>query len=465
MSSFFGLQIAYSALAAQRQMLETAAHNMANVSTPGYTRQRVEIGPAQPYPAPGMQNRAGAYQVGSGVRAVSVDRVVDQFLDTQLRVEIGKLAEKEQWEYAISQVEGIFNEPGEEGVAAWMAAFWNSWEKLSVNPSETAARVELIHQASGMIDSFKRVHDGMVSIQENLDFGITSSADALNNIADRLVALNKSIASAVVAGYKPNDLIDSRERLITELQEYSGVRVYYEDNGMVSVHIGGGILVQEEIANYVEAVPRPGTAFHDLAWVKTGSLLEIQSGKLHSQAEMRDTYIPQMMNQMDNLVSTITTAVNAQHVVGYDYYGNLGLDFFTGTTFSTIQLNPAIYADASLVAAAELPNAPGDGENARLIANLKEARLMSGGLYTSEDYYRGVVARLGVDVRAAQDDAKNSRVLTRMTEQWRESVSGVSIDEEMIRIQEAQRAFQAAARVVTAMDEILVAIINMGSGR
>ncbi len=461
-STFFGLQVALSGLRAQRQVMETAGHNIANASTEGYTRQRVLLTPGVPYTMPGLAGPVGALTKGTGVEAREVTRVADLFIDAQLREQSGALAEKRQASWTVSQVEGIFGEPGEEGLGAAMAAFWNAWEELTLNPDSLAVRQSLIYQADSLAGTFNRMSRQLESTRENLDFEIEQSADAVNRMGAAVASLNARIARARAAGMNPNDLIDERERIIGELRSYVDVRVRLEDGGGVGLFIGNRALVMGDAYNRVRA-ETAASGYHALVWDSDAQPLGIGGGKLASMIEMRDTYIPRLEADLDALAAAIIQEVNAQHAVGYDLDGNpvagtAFQDFFTGSSMADMAVNPALAAEPKGIAASS-GSGEGDAENARAIALLRQQKTISG-TYTFEDYYRSVVARVGIDAQAMDNEVQNTEVLLKQIKNWRESVSGVYIDEEMVRLQEAQRAFQAAARAIAVMDDALNTIIN-----
>lgn len=464
-STFFGLEIAYSALRAQRQIMETTGHNMANVATPGYTRQRIDLTAGRPFPMPGTNTAYGAFQLGSGVEAVQVTRIADLFVDYQLRAQSGKLAEKQEWQRAIAQVEAVFQEPSEHGLGAVMTEFWNSWEQLTLNPESLVARRSLVNQAQDLAGIFNRIAGQWVDLQGNLDFEVMESAAAINRIVGSVAELNQQIARAVAHNFNPNDLYDSRERLVSELQEMLSIRVQDEADGQATIYIGNRMLVQGSKTYGVESAVDPVTGFNVLRWAADGASVQVEGGKLTSLYEMRDTYLPALEAEMDSLAGTIIARVNAFHAEGFDLDGNAvaGTDFenfFVGASMATIAVNTFLTASPKGIAAASSPNR-GDAENARRIAGLATDKTM-GGSYTFNDYYRSVVAKTGIDVRAADNDVENASILAAQTRAWRESISGVSLDEEMVRLTEAQRAFEAAARVINIMDEVLDTIIRLG---
>ncbi|NPV60603.1 MAG: flagellar hook-associated protein FlgK [Actinobacteria bacterium] len=461
-SAFFGLQVALSGLRAQRQVMETAGHNIANASTEGYTRQRVLLTPGVPYTMPGLAGPVGALMKGTGVEAREVTRVADLFIDAQLREQSGALAEKRQASQTVSQVEGVFGEPGEEGLGAAMSAFWGAWEELTLNPDSLAVRRSLIYQADSLAGAFNRINRQLESTRENLDFEVEQSAEAINRMSAAVASLNARIARAGAGGMNANDLIDERDRLISELRSYVDVRVRLEEGGRASLFVGNRALVMGDVHNEIVA-DKTGTGYHFLVWKSDAEPLSIGGGKLASMLEMRDTYIPRLIADLDALAASIIQEVNALHAGGYDLDGNpvAGTayeEFFTGTSMADMAVNPAIEADPKGVAASA-GSGEGDAENARAIALLREKKSIAGA-YTFEDYYRSVVARVGIDAQAMENEVENTEVLLKQIENWRESVSGVYIDEEMVRLQEAQRAFQAAARAISVMDDALNTIIN-----
>lgn len=464
-STFFGLQIAFSGLKAQRTVMETISHNIANASTPGYTRQRVVLSTSPPHPLETSLYFHVKHQQGTGVDAARIVRVADAFIDGQLREQEGLLAEKRQMAEVISQVEGIFGEPGEQGLGAALVAFFNAWEELTLNPDSLAVRRSLLYQGEALAGAFQRLGRQISALQGNLDFELVSSVAAINQHASYIAEINGKIRRMAGSGVSPNDLMDERDRLVTELRKLLSVRVVEQENGEIAVFAGNRALVFGDASYRVTAQQLPG-GFHRLVWEQDARPVELGGGSLTAAVRMRDEYLPGLEEELNRLVSTLASRVNTLHSEGYDLRGDpvvgtLFESFFSGSTVRDIRVNPNLMADPSGIAAS-LGSGPGDVENARRIASLRDELAMFGD-YTFLDYYRGVVARVGTDARAMYAEADNTEVLTRQVRQWRESVSGVNLDEEMIRLQEAVHAYQAAARAVTAMDDAIATLIqNMG---
>ncbi len=464
-SSFGSLQIAYSALKAQQQVMETIGHNIANVSTDGYTRQRVDLAATPPTL---VTTNAGTIEIGGGVQVINIARVMDQFVNAQLREQSSKLAEKEKAREILAQVESVFAEPGEEGLGAIMTEFWNSWEQLTLNPESLVSRRSVINQAQSLANAFSQLGNQLTDIQNNVDFEVTQSVAEINSLASQVADLNRKIMALNIADGNANDLEDSRDKLVSQLQSLVGLRVQADADGEVSLYVGNRALVQREAYNQVQAVLNAVTGFHDLAWAADGAALQAAGGQIAADVQMRDTYVPALIQKINDLLGPIITNVNSLHADGYDLAGNpvLGTSFeafFTGATMEDVSVNPALAADPSGIAAS-LGTGPGDAENARRIASLADQAII-GGAYTFEDYYRSIVASLGIDVQSANNAADNAKVLKEQIEKNRESVSGVSLDEEMVRMTEAQHAYNAAARAFSILDAALDTLINnMGAG-
>ncbi len=461
-STFFGLQIAFSGLRAQRTVMETLSHNIANASTPGYTRQRAELATLPPYPLVNSLYFHVRHQQGTGVDAARIMRVADAFIDRQLRDQQGLLQEKQQMADVISQVEGIFGEPGEQGLGTALAAFFNAWEELTLNPDSLAVRRALLYSGEALAGSFNRLGRQIRELRGNLDFELVSSVASINRFSRYIADINGKMRRMAGSGVSPNDLLDERDRLLTELNKLVSVHVVQQDNGEVNVFAGNRALVFGDLS-YDVAVEEQADGHHRLVWAADSRPLDVRGGALAAIYEMRDAYLTGLQEELDRLVSTLAEKVNRLHSEGYDLRGDAVAgtpfqDFFLGSTLEGIRVNPALLEDPSGIAASS-GTGPGDAENARRIAELREERAMEG-TYTFLDYYRGVVARVGTDARAMFADLENTRVLAQQVEKWRESVSGVNLDEEMVKLQEALHAYQAAARAVAAMDDAIGTIIQ-----
>lgn len=458
--TFFSINTALRGLMAHQKAMQTTAHNIANASTEGYTRQRVVMVPALAYPVPSMNRPGGqGWQVGTGVDVQEVRRIRDEFLDQQIRKETGTLGQWEQIQYVLQQVEVVFNEPSDTGLSTLMSQFWSAWQELSKQAESSPIRMTVIETATALAEAFNHSARQLTGIIADIDQAVDLKVKEINSIARQIADLNGQIVSILGAGDQPNDLMDQRDLLLDKLSKIIDFTYSVASDGSVSITLGGGGKLVE------------GTTIHELqssgsvvSWVE-GTQPTIYSGEIYGLQEARDK-VNTYLIELDKLAYYLATEINTKHTAGYDLFGQLGEEFFVanggGTvTASNIQVNPDIKGNVAKIAAAkEQTGIPGDGNNALAIAQLKYKLITDLGNVTFDDKYKNFTAMLGVQAHEATRMTTNQNVLVNQLTNRRESISGVSIDEEMAYMIQFQRGYEAAARLMTTLDEMLDTLIN-----
>jgi flagellar hook-associated protein 1 FlgK len=461
--TFGSIEIALRALQAQRLALDVIAHNIANASTPGYSRQTARLETAPPYPWPGLTASAGAGQLGTGVEVGAVDRLRDAFTDLQLRQQYTLSGYYTVLADGYAQVEAVFNEPSDSGLNEQLGRFWGAWQELSLNPQDTAIRTSVIQSAQNLASLFNGMVDRLRQLQRDLNFRVTSKVAEINELAERIARLNVQIGQVRGTGQNPNDLLDARDRLIDELSRIVRAAFVEDSNGQVTVYIGGRMLVSGDQAFSLSIVPGPG-GFAQPVWADGAPVtFGDGSGELKALIDLRDAVIPGKVAELNDLAGALANAVNTIHRAGWGLDNSTGLDFFVftaGDEAATLAVNPVVAVDPNKVAAAQGPDSPGDGRNALAVAQVQYQKLMAANTATLGEYYQQVVGRLGLEARGADDQKANQEVVRQYLEARRESFSGVSLDEEAAKLVLYQRAFEAAARSLSVLDEILDQLIN-----
>ncbi len=462
--TFGSVEIALRALQAQRLALNVVAHNIANANTPGYSRQTARLEPTPPYPWPGLTRSAGAGQLGTGVAVAGIDRLRDAFTDLQLRQQFTLSGYYTVLSDGYAQVEAVFNEPSDSGLNQQLGRFWSAWQELSLAPQDTSIRTSVIESAKNLAGLFNQMVGRLRQLQRDLDFRVGSKVAEINELADRIARLNVQIGQIQGTGQNPNDLLDQRDQLIDRLSQIVRVAYIQGEGGQVTIYIGGRMLVHNEQAFSLSTAPGPG-GFTRPVWAADGAPVDLgpaEGGELKALMDLRDAVIPARIADLNGLAGALAGAVNAVHGSGYGLDGSTGLDFFVftaGDEAATLQVNPAVAADPLKIAAAQAPGSPGDGRNALAIAQVRYQPLMPGNT-TLGEYYQQVVGRLGLEARQAGDQKSNQEVVKNYLETRRDGFSGVSLDEEAGRMVLYQRAFEAAARSLTVLDEVLDQLIN-----
>jgi flagellar hook-associated protein 1 len=510
-STFHGLEVAKRGMFTQQSALYVTGHNIANANTPGYSRQRVNFVQTEPYPPASMNRPQIPGQMGTGVEAGSIERVRDSFLDIQYRGENNKLGYWEARADALKKMEDIMNEPSENGLSKTMDQFWQALQDLSVNPENEGARSVVRQRGLAVVETFHYLADSLTSIQNDLANQINVTIKEINSIAEQLYKINQQIREIEPHGYLPNDLYDERDRLLDQLSNLVNIKIETKPSGGNALQIAEGIydvyivddtgnqyLLVDGNQSYKTLSIQPSNAANPetptgpvnqlvLKDVTTNSTTNIpftSSGKLKglieaygyvSGPDVKGIY-PKMLKDLDNLAYSFAKRFNEVHKQGYTLNpSKQGGLFFedlaqVAGAAKAIRLSSNI-DDLNNIAASSQQNEPGNGLNAIKLANVKNSNFanlqdpapsitypITAG--TLQSYYEGMIGKLAVDAQQANRLMNNSEVLKQSVEERRQSVSGVSLDEEMTNMIKFQHAYNAAARNITVIDEMLDKIIN-----
>jgi flagellar hook-associated protein 1 FlgK len=451
-----GFEIGKRALLSAQYGLNTTGHNIANANTPGFTRQQVMMVTTQPFEFSNMQ-------FGTGTKVDSVRRLRTEFLDEQFRQETQRKGRWETLSYSWGQIERVFAEPSDDGFASILEDFWNSWQDLSIDPESMAARAAVKEHAHLLINGFNQLSRQLSDLQTSVNDDITKSVDHINEIGNEIAALNETIHTAEMSGQQANDLRDRRDLLVDVLSDYVNVDVIEQPNGYLTVFIGSMAFVDSTTCSSLEAVPKTvgSTVVHQIKFSNSDVDPEIVNGKLAGYIEIRDEILLERHSEIDQLALNLVDKLNEIHNQGVGLNGQTNIDFFDANTTGAIdiKLNDLIIGDDSYIAAS-LNGEVGDNSNALNIAGLRNDSIMLNGNSTLNEYYNSIVGVIGIKTREAISMATNQEALVFHIENNKESIEGVSLDEEMTNMIKYQHAYEAAARVITAMDEALNTVIN-----
>jgi len=459
MSNIIGLlDVGSRALLAHQKAISITGHNIANVNTPGYSRQRVNLATS-----PGMTSTPG--QMGTGVRASDIQRIYDQFLGSQINTESYNQGKWEAQKSSLERVEIIFDETTGFGLNQAMGDFFNALQDLSNNPAGHTERQVLLAKSEIMAETFNKISSDLNQLQNDLDSNIEGTVIEINTIAGEISDLNFKIGDIEKSGQNANDLRDKRDLYLKELSSMIDISSFEGNDGQVTVSVGSGTpLVQPPYAFSLSTATN-ASGHENVLWVnRDGSTVDITNdisgGKLKGWIDVRDVTIENYKTSLDNLASSMITEVNNLHTGGFDLNSVAGVNFFTGSLASDISVNPVIAGDVNLIAASGT-GAPGDNSNAIAIANLQNSLLMSGGTSTYDDFYNSLVSDVGIAVRSAQVNYDHQTAMVSSLDNYRESIAGVSLDEEMVNLVKFQHAYDAAAKLISAVDEMMNTVMSM----
>jgi len=462
MSNIFGiLNMAGHALLTHQQAINITGNNIANVNTPGYSRQRLILSPrVMPDAALGL--------IGNGVNAEGIERIYNRFVGVQINNESQSLGRWEAQRQILETIEVVFNESQGGGLSEAMNEFWNAWQDLGLNPRGQNERQILITKGEILATAFKQKHADLTSAQREIDANIKGAVQEINKMLADIADLNQKIVEYEATGSTANEFRDQREMVLKELSELIDMSSFEDANGAVKVTLSSGrTLVEGNQARSLSTQVNPATGLLDVLWIDiNGNPVDITNsiagGKLQGWLEVRDVTIEDYLTRLNDLAATLMQEVNALHSTGFGLDGSTGYDFFTGTDASDIEVNIDLVNDVNLIAAADtLAGVPGESRNAIEIADLKNALTMNGGAETFDDYYSRLVGNVGSEINKVAGYYQHQADMVMQLENYRESVSGVNLDEEMINLVKFQSAYDASAKMISATDELLQTVLNM----
>ncbi|NNL67812.1 MAG: flagellar hook-associated protein FlgK [Myxococcales bacterium] len=478
MPSLFGvLDTASRSLATNALGVRTTSHNIANVDTPGYTRQRQQVQSTDP-------NFQGEGYVGTGAEQVGVERIRDVLIQRQLMRQGAVKGATDAQSEAIARVEAALNEQDAPGLNTALNTFYDSLHDLasSTAPGAPVEREGLRAAARGLIDTLGSLDAELRSQRTDANSGVASVVSEINQLSSRIAELNAAISPAEVRA-PANDLRDQIELALRELSSRIDVQTYFDASGRTTVVMGNGLPLVEGDQSYAldarpdGSDPLDGNTLRVEHPTGGGSdvTAEIGSGRLGGLLRARDTTIPAAIRALDTLAYNLAESVNAVHATG------VGLDGSTGNLFAALpgvedaardlSLDAAVAASADAIAAGQT-NAPSDNRVALAMAELRDTRNplflpgdppgpANGPTRSLIEHAAAVVSDIGQQSQSLQMAREQHGRVLETLESRRDEVSGVSLDEEATRLIELQAAFQANARVVSLVDRLLEDVIGM----
>lgn len=470
MLGLFGtLNLGARSLQTQQQGVEVAGHNLANVNTPGYARQRLAISTGAALPtAVGWQgtgaNGAAISQLRDAimdrqaVRELAVQGSLDaqaralQFAETYLGETLDRQADSASAASSIGAQHGI-----SDGINGLFAAF----QSLSTQPSSLTERQVLLTKAADLATRFNSVAERLDGLDASLNESLTSDVASANDLLRDVAKLNEQITrSEMSEGSLANDLRDLRQQKLEALSKYLPLEVV-ETTGGVELSVDGQTLVSgNQQLDSLETYVAVGGQL--LVRTTTGATaVNLGSGSLAGTIEVRDGAITDLRSALDVAAGELISLVNTVHQGGFGLNGTTGASFFTGTHARDITVNAALAADPSLLQASGEAGSKGDNRTILAMAQLSTAQRPALGGQTLAQYFSQTIAVAGQALSSVTAQQADQKVVVDMLNRQRDSVSGVSLDEEMTDMMKFQKAYTASAKLITTIDEMLDTIIGM----
>lgn len=446
--SLGGFNTALSALRYQQNAMDVAASNVANASTTGYVRRRAEaetiadVGPAALWSRPGV--------VTERVGLAGVQRLSDALLDARVRTETGKQGYLDTRATVLARVESGIGEPGDSGVAAAMVDFSRAWQDVANRPSDQASRGQVLARGAALADALAQQSRALTTEMADGRARVGAMGSEVRSVTTDLAATNAAISAASVAGTDAGALLDKRDQLALRLSDLTGATATLRPDGGYDVAVGGVLLVAGAEAGSLTVDPDGTTV--SVAPPGGGPAVVVGvGGQVGAHTELLTTTLPTYARDLDAVARSLADAVNTAHAAAYDLAGTSGRPFFAYDPASPAGSIRVALGGPGEVAASAVPGGGYDGNGATRIGGSTSA---------AEDAYSRLVNGFGTSVASAERLAVTQRTLTNQVVGAREELVGVSLDEEMVAMVQAQRAYEAAARLMTTVDSVLDTLIN-----
>jgi flagellar hook-associated protein 1 FlgK len=465
MSNIMGLlTIGQTALLAHQKAIDITGNNIANVNTEGYSRQRLNLVQNSPV-------RVTNLTMSTGVSAEqSIQRFYDEFVNSQLNSENESLGRWEAQKSALEKIEVMFDEVSGYGLSTAMSDFFNAWQDLANNPSGHVERVQLVSAAEYMTETFNQISSSIQEFQSDINTNVENIVDEVNSITEKIAGLNQKITQVEVTGHNANDYRDERDLLVKELSKLIDIESFEDGNGNMTITVGDGKPLVENSSAW-ELTTTDNGGVQDVFWKSSdGSTVNITNaiddGELKGWIETRDVLLNDYSSRMDDLAAAIVDSVNTLHSGGTTLDGTItsGVNFFdpAGNDAATISVNADILSNVQLIAAADASeDVPGGSGNAIAISELQNSSQATLGNATFDSYYNSLVGDVGQDATSANFNYEHQTSMVNRLENQRQEISGVSLDEEMVNLVKFQHAYNAAAKIITTVDEMMQTLLGM----
>lgn len=444
--------IAAQALDVDQAALNVTTNNIANASTPGYSREVVDLTEQTPV-------ESGNLTVGTGVSLQQIRSVRDQMLSLLIAEQTTQQSGSQTRLNALQQVQGLFSDPT-QGIGANLTAFFNSISQLSTNPTDGAQRQSVITAAENLVTSFNQTAMSLATIQLSQNQTVSQSVDQINTLTQQIAQLNAKVGQMQQLNKDPGALLDQENQLISQLSQLTNLTEIHTEHGL-TLTTGAGTALVVGNQSFALQVGNGPAGMQDVFAQGQDITTTIQGGNLGAAIQVRDQDIPGILTQLNTLAGDFATSMNTAQAAGFDLNGNPGQPLFSFTAGGAAASLSLATTDPDAIAASS-DGTPGSNGNIANLMAVETQALPSG--QTPTESYANLVSTSGNFASQAQAELTASTTsLTQLNDQLG-SLSGVSINEETANLLNYQNAFSAAARVVTTVDQLTQTVLSMGAG-
>ena len=453
------MYVGRNALEAARAGIQNVSDNIANASTPGYHAQRLQLQSTDTY-------LTSSPNANLGVHIAGVDRIVNETVELRLRESKSKNSGAEARTNILTQADALFGDLNEEGLSPALDELFNAFESLSTQPQDATIRNQVTFAAESLTSQLNTYALGIEQVRQGLNVGITANVKEINSLTSQIAELNTLISGSHET---PTDLLDRRDQILGELSQVIGIHTTTENNGSVLVQTENGYTLVNQGSSHDLLATEDADGLmrvHGSLTSGTTDLTEsISEGELGGTLVARDQDLKAMQDELDAFAFNFAEAVNGVHREGYGLDSQKDRNFFTELTevsgaAKAITIDADILADPDKIAAATDPTmVPGDNRNAVLLADLRDEAMSDG--QNPLAAVRSVLTNFGDRVQQAENTAEVSASSEAAMTQLQQSISGVSLDEELMSLLEWKQMFDAASKIIQVADEMIGSIIDL----
>jgi flagellar hook-associated protein 1 FlgK len=448
--------IAERALLAQQTAMNVVSSNISNAQNPNYSRQR-------PHFSDDTTTRVNNFFLGMGARVESIQRARDRIYDSRIWQENGAFGQLDKGQKYIKMTEPVFTDFAGSGLSGLLDDFWNGWNELANHPENPAVRASLRGKANQLTGRLNEMDSQLRSLANQAVQELGQDIDKVNQLTREIAKLNQHVQKNRATNGLDNSTLDRRDALVDALSNYVDVTASFDDDGTVTLSASGHVLVDKAVAfdfslktENVAGEPRASLTLYG------SRAVELRSGSLKSLVDWANSNTSDKRKHLDEIAQMLVERVNSVHADLYALGGDTGIDFFdpAGATAGSIKLSQSVLSDLANIAVSE-NGQRGDGAGALQIGSIRDAKVLNNGTSTIDEVYRSIVSMVGQEGSEIQTKLETQTDVVNMLETQRQSIMGVSLEEEMLSLIQYQNAFEAASKVIQTADEMMQTVINM----
>lgn len=436
---------------ANKYAIEVTSENIANVNNENYTRRLATF----------TNISSNSSQFGTLTGSNVSDellRVRNSFVDSQFLEQNPNLAKYTMDTELFTQIEDIFAEPGESGISEHLDEFWSAWGDLSNDPESETARMVVVDKAVALEKAFNRVNSDLVNLKDNIATSLKGNIEDINSKLNALAQINTQISAN-----NSDALMDERDTLVSELSEYFEIQTTEGNHGEITVAVGGQILVSNDTVNeLVVSTENVGNSYELNVKIENGNdSIDIQSGEIGSMLSIANDYIPDYQERLDNVAVNLANEVNSIHEKGYDLEGHTGINFFDENIngAGNFSVNDLIEDTPYLIATSDKLGESANSNIAKAINELQNQETLNG--ISINNYYSAIATDIGEKVQKSTDLMESQETIITTIQNQQDSESGVSLDEELVNLSTYQQAYQASAKVLETVQDLVDSILAL----